>query len=191
MKIRIWSYLASISLVSSLWFLYWGVIYEVMVWNKPVEQALSANPFNMGVFFVSVLLLVFSSFWLKKTRFATINIGESIHHSGGDKKWLSKRGENVKKSFSFRRESSVVSSRMRDRRKIHVPGLRYMKRKVAWIIFILDSVIVLFTLANPIMIVLSAIFFLNGFFILDYLYRTRKTTLFEEEQQRKERREAT
>lgn len=183
MKLKIWSYLASISLVSTIWFFYWAFVYEIAVLSKPVNQALSTNPYNMIMFLVSIFLLAFSRFWLRKTRFATINLGESLH--GSDSGWLSKRMRKTK-SFSFRPESIQESaSRIGARRKIHVPGLRYMKRKIAWVVFIFDIFIVLFTLSNPAMLSVSLIFVLNGFYLLDYIWKTRKPTIIEQREAEK------
>lgn len=183
LKLRVWSWVASISLVSVFWFFYWAFIYEIVVWNKNFEEALSANPFNILMVFIS-LAVFFLSFLLKKTKFATVNIGRNLPSS--ESRWLSKKRDLKGKNISFQSEDMVLSRRAP--RKIRVPGLRFVKRKVGWLLLILDVLIVIFTLPNTDFLVITLIFFLNAFYILDYLYKTRKPTILEERKAEKENR---
>lgn len=185
MKIRIWSWLASVSLVSTVWFIYWAVIYEIVVLNKPIDQALATNPLNMFLFFIS-LGVFFSAFLLKKTRFATINFGGSSTQTDTGSQWLSKKNKPKSRSILFRPETRSRSSTRVARRSFRVPGLRYMKRKIAWIVLLTDALIVLFTIPNGSLLVVTLIFFINGFYILDYIYKTRKPTILEERKAEKE-----
>ena len=78
----------------------------------------------------------------------------------------------------------LVHVETRKPRKLHVPGLRTGKRVMAGLMLAFNLLLAFSGLAIPNAQVLSFLFFLNSFFLLDYLQKTKREKIEWEEEKK-------
>lgn len=175
-------FLQALSLLSTLWFGYWIFPFEILVNNKTLAQAWGTNYVNNILFLVSIFFCCFASF--KRIRkYYPKNYSKYLPNLLKRKpkpqvwgqqqtvKSIQSNGVSTVKPMKNQRFTTV---KLKKPRKLRVPGLRIAKRVTAGFMLTINLLVAFSGLSLPGGGIIALLFFLNVFFLLDYLHKTKK-----------------
>lgn len=182
------SYLKLIPLPFISLFFYWAVIWEMIIWKKPLVEALVSSSWNWGLLVVSIIAEIILLRRQTKFEFKTKDVfnqketktKDKIDDSNPWKKPNDKKrhGEN-KASFSYFAKDVFGSFGRRTskefgafgRKKIHIRFLLKIKRVVFAGLFFLYLALAVASFSS---IPFFILFLATAYLALDYLWKTRR-----------------